>query len=489
MKGRLILVAGATAVFSTVALSADDHWTLSANDGDYSGYASGYKTYLLSDGEWTFLAGLGSIRDSKYRTVQVYDCMVAPESVSTIDFSKRVDGGTTGWESDGITTINCKFGRIWNTPISVGADKVGKVILPESGLSLIEAECFYNCTSLTNVAPFLPDSVTTVNEGAFYNCPVEGALSLNGVSGGIWRRTFSGSAITSLSVGDGITDIGNPNGSYEGPFEGCAKLATVTLGSGVVAIGYRTFKDCSSLTSVTPFLPDTVTNVMQQAFLGTAVAGDLSLAGLVNLGGNKSFYATKITSVTFGPDIKVVDDSDYDMYQAGVFAGCTSLTNVTFSEKASGVVFGPGGFQFYNTPKLEGDLDLRCVARIEGRNVFDDCAATNVVFGEALAAVSYQAFGMTAYDQNKLTDIYWRGAPPTALNADNNTYVTRGFFYQCKNRSIVNHVNRDYAAAWAQFAGLESLAAVAERTSGSVTEYIAPWRVPSKNGGLAIFIR
>ena len=94
------------------------------------------------------------------------------------------------------------------------------VILPES-ITQINQYAFYNCSSLTSVT--IGNSVTSIGYDAFYNC----------------------SSLTSVTIGNSVTSIGN----YA--FSGCSSLTSVTIGNSVTSIGNYAFSSCSSLTSVT----------------------------------------------------------------------------------------------------------------------------------------------------------------------------------------------------------------------------------------------
>ena len=64
--------------------------------------------------------------------------------------------------------------------------------------------------------------------------------------------------LTSVSIGDGVTSIG------EGAFARCSSLKSVSIGDSVTSIGSDAFYDCDSLTSVS--IGDSVTSIGLQAF-------------------------------------------------------------------------------------------------------------------------------------------------------------------------------------------------------------------------------
>ena len=151
----------------------------------------------------------------------------------------------------------------------------------------------------------LPDSITEINQYAFYYC----------------------SSLTSVTIPDGVTSIG------EWAFSDCSSLTSVTIGSGVTSIGNGAFYDCSSLTSVT--IPDSVTSIGYSAFR----------------------YCSSLTSVTI-PD-SVTSIGDYAFYR------CDSLTSIKFNgTKAQWQAISKGNDWKYNVPSTcvvrcdDGDLSI-----------------------------------------------------------------------------------------------------------------------------------
>lgn len=85
--------------------------------------------------------------------------------------------------------------------------------------------------------------------------------SLNGQSvTAIGASAFAGSDVTSVSISQGVTKIGQMS------FSDCDKLTSVSIPSTVTDIGDCAFDGCSALKSVT--IPQTVTNIGDSAFDG-----------------------------------------------------------------------------------------------------------------------------------------------------------------------------------------------------------------------------
>ena len=87
------------------------------------------------------------------------------------------------------------------------------VVIPDSVTS-IDYAAFYNCTGLTSI--MIPDSVTSIGSSAFENC----------------------SSLTSITIPDSVTSIGSC------AFFECSSLTSITIGNGVTYISDDVFNRC-----------------------------------------------------------------------------------------------------------------------------------------------------------------------------------------------------------------------------------------------------
>ena len=92
----------------------------------------------------------------------------------------------------------------------------------------------------------IPNSVTSIGSGAFYNCNSLTRVTIPSSVTNIGSSAFSGcTSLTSVTIPNSATSIGS------GAFSGCTSLTSVTIPNSVTSIGSDAFHNCTSLTSVT----------------------------------------------------------------------------------------------------------------------------------------------------------------------------------------------------------------------------------------------
>ena len=128
-------------------------------------------------------------------------------------------------------------------------------------------------------------SLTQDNSGNYTVLTISGTGAMNNYDhttvGGLWRTTAPwGYGLTSVTIGNGVTSIGNF------AFIGCQSLATVTIGNSVATIGENAFDHCDAMTSLT--LPASVTTLGANAFKNCVNLEriDIQHDGAVSLAGN-----------------------------------------------------------------------------------------------------------------------------------------------------------------------------------------------------------
>lgn len=137
---------------------------------------------------------------------------------------------------------------------------VRSIQMPE-GLTYIGQSAFENCQKVSSVT--IPENVSAVGKWAFYNCKALTTMNMPESVDSIGIAAFQGCALTeslynarlfcflptnysgSYSVPDGIVVVI----SYS--FDGRKELNSVDIPESVLRLGYRTFRNCTALQSIT----------------------------------------------------------------------------------------------------------------------------------------------------------------------------------------------------------------------------------------------
>ena len=152
-----------------------------------------------------------------------------------------------------------------------------------------------NGNEMTSIV--IPESVTSIREGAFTACR----------------------SLTSITIGNHVTSIG------DGAFSGCSSLSNVEIPNSVTIIGDSAFSSCSVLTSIV--IPDSVTSIGWRAFA----------------------FCESVTSVTIGKGVKLI--------YSDAFSDCTGIKDVYVTDVEAWVNISFGGL-YYAHPNWYGELHI-----------------------------------------------------------------------------------------------------------------------------------
>ena len=174
--------------------------------------------------------------------------------------------------------------------------------IPNSVTTIGEG-AFSGCKSLTNIN--IPNSVTTIGKGAFSHCD----------------------SLTSINIPNSVTTIG------EGAFCGCKSLVSITIPNSVTTIRKSAFCGCESLTIIN--IPNSVTTIGDWAFAGCKSLTNINIPNSITTIGNMAFgCCDSLTSINIPNSVTTIGNR--------AFGGCKSLVSITIPNSVTTI--GEGAF-------------------------------------------------------------------------------------------------------------------------------------------------
>ena len=279
---------------------------------DYAFFnCKGLKLFTLSAGitsigkdAFTYCSALESISVDTNNTV--YDSRDNCNAVIRTDDNTLIIGSNNTVIPDSVTAIG---------PSAFSAYPISTITIPDSVLT-IEKGAFMYCRSLSNIT--LSKNLTEIGETVFYGCEkLENITIPDGVTS-IGNMAFSNcDKLKNIELPDSVTALGN----YA--FYACFTLENVKLSDNLTSIGSCTFDGCSSLKSIV--IPDSVTSIGNYAFKGCS--------GLEEL--------------TMPCSAKIYNSAD-------TFSGCSNIKKLTMTK-------GTGTMQNYSLTNTSTDSGDTCV--------------------------------------------------------------------------------------------------------------------------------
>jgi len=297
-----------------------------------------------------------------------------------------------------------------------GEELVDELYIPDSVTSIGDY-AFYGCRYLTSI--IISEGVKTIGSDAFEKCFRLKSVTIPDSVTNIGSSAFSGCMnLTDINIPKNVTRIENR------VFEGCEELTSVNIPDGVTSIGDSAFSHCDSLTSVT--IPKGVTIIGDSAFFYcnklVEVYNLSSLDIVAGSGDNGSvgYYAEVIHTATDEDSMisitkdgyKFIEDKDGNAYLIGydgtsselilpetyngrsyaigasAFSDYYDLTSVTIPDGVTGI----GAFAFESCLLLK-HVNIPNSVKSIGEQAFGACyALVNIEIPESVTSIGDALF-------------------------------------------------------------------------------------------------
>lgn len=374
----------------------------SENDTPWHSHANEIKNVIIKNGVTTISANAFT------------NCT----ALKTVNFINTTDTPSKIWSIGANAFMNCSSLESVEIPSSVY--KMGesvfymcsslKDVVWSASVTTIPSNTFAYCTSLTAVK--IPEGVTTINNMAFYQCSALNSLRIASSVKSIKANAFGfcyirENKITDYSSSDleqsGLTICDRSSEKDGLLYKGneavfCRKYATnVTIPNTLTSIRKETFKDCTSLKSVT--MSENMATIGDNAFNGCTSLSAIVIPETMTTISNKAFYncymskdsidnQTKFNLENYGMTVCDFEQADGLLVKGEDAVYCRSFaTSVNIPDYVSGIKASA----FQNCEALAFVTIPTNVNSIE-ENTFSNCPLSNIEFHCACPAIEANAF-------------------------------------------------------------------------------------------------
>ena len=285
----------------------------------------------------------------------------------------------------------------WNAPkvsTNYGFPSDVKAIIKKLiiGDSIHHIGSFPDYTGLKMIS--IPSSVESIDGRAFFSCRTVDTLYWNSNVSPFYVTQYCNNTLKYVKLGDNLTSIG------DGSFNGCFRLTSLEIPSGVSSIGDAAFKGCSGLGSI--IIPDSVTIIGKSAFYGCRSLISIVIPESVMTIGDNAFWGCKsLSSISMPKNITSIG--------IGVYEGCSSLTGIDIANGVTTI----GNRAFYGCSGLSSITIPQNVTSIGESAFYGCCGLTSLIIPEGVSSLGNHAFD----ECSGLTYIYVPSSLKTLLSS------------------------------------------------------------------------
>ena len=319
----------------------------------------------------------------------------------------------------------------------------GAVTIPNS-VTTIGQGAFQNCRGLTSIT--IPSSVTSIKDFAFLLCT--GLTSMVVENGNeVYDSRNDCNAIIKTATNSLIFGCKTSIIPYSvttiqtNAFNGCAGLTSITIPNSVTSINNHAFRECTGLTSIT--IPNSVTYIGQSAFYKCS-----GLTSMVVESGNtvydsrnncNAIIETATNRLISGCKNSIIPNTVTSIGETA-FYFCTDLTSITIPNSVTSI-----GYYAFALSGLAGTLIVPNSVDTISQSAFGSCTGlTAIIIGNSVSSIGQYAFSGC----RGLTEIHsLSNVPPTlGIAAFGGVTSTIPVYIPCGRTSY-------YAATdgWSQF--------------------------------------
>ena len=366
--------------------------------------------------------------------------VVIPSSVEYNGTTYRVTsiGDGAFYACSGLTSVT-----IPNSVTSIGdgafyaCSGLTSVSIPNSVTSIGE-EAFSGCSGLTSIT--IPNSVTSIGDGVFDYC--SGLTSIDVASENTHYSSIDGvlynyaqdtlircpGAKTSVTIPNSVTSIG------DGAFYACSGLTSVSIPNSVTSIGEEAFSGCSGLTSIT--IPNSVTSIGDGVFDYCSGLTSIDVASenthYSSIDGVLYNYAQDTLIRCPGAKTSVTIPNSVTSIGRHAFDYCSGLTSIdvasgnTHYSSTDGVLYNYAQDTLILCPKAKSSVNIPSSVTFIRAWAFYACSGlTSITIPNSVTYIGYGAF----YGCSGLTSV---------IIGNSVTYIGMSAFYDCSSLASIN---------------------------------------------------